>query len=90
MIDEQMKAKVERFAEIVHRYCVWVESPSVDANADMQTAQKLLAELQFLCWICPMMSLKMRMLNLKTLRLSNGTMSKQVCKFTGRRLLDSF
>lgn len=42
-----MKAKVERFAEIVHRYCVWVESPSVDANADMQTAQKLLAELQF-------------------------------------------
>lgn len=43
-MDEQIKVKVERFAEIVRRYCVWAESPSVIDN-DLQIAQKILAEL---------------------------------------------
>ncbi|MDQ3713827.1 MAG: DUF5063 domain-containing protein [Acidobacteriota bacterium] len=44
-MDEQIKTKVEHFAEIVRRYCAWAETSSVDVNADMQTAQRLLAEL---------------------------------------------
>lgn len=44
-MNEQIKAKVEYFAEIVRRYCDWAESPLVDVNSDMQTARKLLAEL---------------------------------------------
>ena len=46
-MDEQIKTKVEHFAEIVRRYCAWADGSSVDINADMQTAQILLAELHF-------------------------------------------
>ena len=46
-MNEETKINIERFAEIVRRYCAWAESASVDDNADMQTAQKLLAELHF-------------------------------------------
>ena len=44
-MDEQTKTEAARFAGIVRRYCSWAESSSVDVNADMRTAQKLLAEL---------------------------------------------
>ena len=52
-MDEQTKTQVERFAEIVRRYCAWAESASADAHTEMQTAQKLLAELHFFVLALP-------------------------------------
>jgi hypothetical protein len=43
-MDEQTKIKTEKFAEIVRRYCNWAESLN-EAETDLQTAQKILAEL---------------------------------------------
>ena len=43
-MDEQTKIKVENFAEIVRRYCDWVENFG-EVDADLHTAQKILAEL---------------------------------------------
>ena len=44
-MDEQAKTEIERFANIVHRYCAWAENPLADAETEMQTARLLLAEL---------------------------------------------
>lgn len=44
-MDKQTKTKVENFSKIVRRYCDWAENSSVEVNNDMQTAQKILAEL---------------------------------------------
>lgn len=44
-MNEELKTKVERFAGIVRRYCVWAESEAGKINAEMQTAQQILAEL---------------------------------------------
>ena len=46
-MDEQTKIKVENFAEIVRRYCVWAESQFVEIEVEMQTAQIILAELNY-------------------------------------------
>lgn len=44
-MDEQIKIKVEHFAKIVNSYCAWAEGSSVDVKAEMQMAQRILAEL---------------------------------------------
>lgn len=44
-MDEDIKIKVENFAEIVCRYCIWAKSSIVDVEDDLQEAQKFLAEL---------------------------------------------
>jgi hypothetical protein len=46
-INENSKIKAESFAKIVRRYCIWAESSAGEINADMKTAQKILAELYF-------------------------------------------
>lgn len=43
-MDEPTKIKAENFARIVRRYCDWAES-SGEIDTDLQTAQKILAEL---------------------------------------------
>ena len=44
-MEEELKSKVENFAEIVRRYCVWAESSFGEIEGEMQMAQKILAEL---------------------------------------------
>jgi Domain of unknown function (DUF5063) len=46
-MDEQTKTKVENFAEIVRRYCDWSESSFGEIEVEIQTAQKILAELNY-------------------------------------------
>ncbi len=45
MMDERTKTEIERFADIVRRYCTWAENPLADAETEMQTARNLLSEL---------------------------------------------
>lgn len=44
-MSENIKTKAEYFSETVRRYCHWAENSSTDINTDIQTAQKILAEL---------------------------------------------
>ena len=44
-MDEQAKTEIERFADIVRRFCAWAETPLADAETEMQAARSLLAEL---------------------------------------------
>ena len=46
-MDERLKSKIENFAEIVRRYCVWAESSFGEIEVEMQTAQMILAELKY-------------------------------------------
>jgi len=46
-MDGELKSKVEDFAEIVRRYCIWAKSPFGEIEVEMQTAQKILAELNY-------------------------------------------
>lgn len=44
-MDEQGGIEIERFANIVRRYCAWAENSPVDTELEMHTARTLLAEL---------------------------------------------
>lgn len=46
-MDEQTRNKVENFAKIVRRYCLWAESFFGEIEVEMQTAQKILTELNY-------------------------------------------
>lgn len=44
-MDENSHIKIEQFAEIVRRFCVWAESPFSNVKTEMPMARSMLAEL---------------------------------------------
>lgn len=44
-LDEELRPKIEKFAEIASRFCQWAESAPDEIKSDMNFAQRILAEL---------------------------------------------